>query len=234
MSLSHYQSLARLEARIGYEFQDKDLAVSALTHASFGDGRRKVKDNENLEFLGDRVLGLMTAQALYNIEGNDEGVMARQLNALVRKEACADVARDINLGDALRISSSENRQGGRDKVSILGDACEALIAAIYIDGGLEAAQKFYQDFWIERLEIVANDTNKDPKTELQEKASANGGYVPIYNMVERSGPDHRPRFIVEVSVETLGSARGTGRSKKDAERFAARHLLEKMKSEASA
>jgi ribonuclease-3 len=217
--------LAKLEKTIGYEFKDKELAVLSLTHSSYGDGRRAHKDNERLEFLGDRVLGLLTAERLYNICAGDEGSMAQRLNALVRKEACARVARQINLGEAMLISPSENRQGGRDKTSILGDACEALLAALYIDGGYDIARDFYDKFWGEAIIEVTQVSAKDPKTLLQEKAAAENVGVPVYTVAHRSGPDHRPLFVIEVSVEGVGAAQGTGKSKKNAERFAATHLL---------
>ncbi len=218
--------LATFEADIDYVFKDKTLAVKSLTHSSYGDGRKGSADNERLEFLGDRVLGLLTAEYLYAFSTSNEGSMARRLNALVRKEACARVARRANIGAYLLISPSEVRQGGRDKTSILGDACEAVLAAIYLDGGLEAAAKFYDKFWRDELSEVTKKSAKDPKTALQERASATGHSLPVYEVVERSGPDHRPLFVVEVRIEGVGAAQGTGKSKKDAERFAARHLME--------
>lgn len=226
MSAVETRKLTALERRIGYSFNDKALALLALTHASYGDGRRKREDNERLEFLGDRVLGLMTAHKLFEMTPGNEGTLARKLNALVRKETCAAIAVEIGLGEALMMSPSEERQGGRDKPSILGDSCEALIAALYIDGGMSAAWAFYNEFWVDEIEKVTQKSMKDPKTELQERASASGGGIPIYTVLERSGPDHRPLFVIEVSCEAIGSAQGTGKSKKTAERYAARHLLE--------
>ncbi len=218
--------LAGLEKDIDYQFKDKALAVKALTHSSYGDGRSKTANNERLEFLGDRVLGLLTAEKLFAFDNADEGSMARRLNALVRKETCARVARRVNLGAYLLISPSEVRQGGRDKTSILGDACEALLAALYLDGGLDAVSKFFDQFWREEIDTVMSKSTKDPKTDLQEKASADGYGLPEYSVLERSGPDHRPLFVIEVDVAGLGKAKGTGKSKKDAERYAAMHLLE--------
>jgi len=218
--------LVGLEKSINHEFKDKHIIEIALTHPSYGDGRVKGGNYERLEFLGDRVLGLLTAERLYARETSNEGSMARRLNALVRKEACARVARRVDLGAYLLMSPSEVRQGGRDKTSILGDACEALLAAIYIDGGLEAADRFFAEYWQDELENVFKKNNKDPKTELQEKASACGYGLPTYSVSERSGPDHRPLFVIEVDVPGLGTAKGTGKSKKDAERYAAQHLLE--------
>ncbi len=220
--------ISGLEAEIGYTFRDKPLLIKALTHSSYGDGRANRRDNERLEFLGDRVLGLLTAEYLFALDQKDEGSMARRLNALVRKEACARVARKIDLGTYLLISPSEVRQGGRDKTSILGDAMEALLAALYLDGGYETVSRFYNEFWQDELQAIMQKGTKDPKTALQERASAAGFGLPKYTVVERSGPDHRPLFVIEVSVEGLGAAQGTGKSKKDAERYAARHLMEKL------
>jgi len=223
---ARYPRLLKLETRLGYTFNDPDLLIRAMTHSSYGDGQRKTPDNERLEFLGDRVLGLLTAVALYDHSTEAEGTLARRLNALVRKETCAKVARQIGLGDALLISSAEDRQGGREKTSILGDACEALIAAIYLDGGYEDVKSFYDRFWLPLLAEVVKKSAKDPKTELQERAMASAQGLPKYEILERSGPDHRPLFVIEVSVAGIGSATGTGKSKRDAERFAATHLLE--------
>lgn len=221
-----YPRLATLEERLGYSFKDTSLLIRAMTHSSYGDGQRTSPDNERLEFLGDRVLGLLTAAALYDHSTEAEGTLARRLNALVRKETCAKVARDVGLGDALLLSTAEDRQGGREKTSILGDACEALIAAIYRDGGFLEAKRFYDTYWLPILEEVVKKSAKDPKTELQERAMASHHGLPNYDIIERSGPDHRPLFVIEVTVDGVGSARGTGKSKRDAERFAATHLLE--------
>ncbi len=220
------RKLSALQERMGYQFSDQNLLTSALTHSSYGDGQRKTENYERLEFLGDRVLGLLTANMLYHAHEEAEGSMARRLNALVRKETCARVSRSIGVGEALLISASEDKQGGRDKNSILGDACESLLGAIYLDGGMEPALAFYEAHWSDEIERVFAKSSKDPKTELQERASAAGGGAPIYSVLEQSGPDHRPLFVVEVNVENFGTAKGTGKSKKIAERYAALHLLE--------
>lgn len=219
------KEFAKLEARIGYVFADRDLLATALTHSSYGDGRRKEPDNERLEFLGDRVLGLLTAEMLYEESGASEGGMARKLNALVRKETCADIARDLNISAALLMSKSEEKQKGRDKTSILGDACESLMAAIYLDGGLEAARQFYRTHWHDRITKILQRSDKDPKTALQEKVSAAKIDPPVYELLSRSGPDHRPKFVVSVTVTGKRSGVGEGSSKKTAERMAASDLL---------
>lgn len=225
-----YKRIAALEQRIGHEFADRQLIQRALRHSSYGDGNSRQPNNERLEFLGDRVLGLLTAKALFDYSKEPEGTLARRLNALVRKEMCAKVARSVGLGDALFISASEERQGGREKVSILGDACEALIAAIYLDGGMEVVKAFYDRHWMPEFEKVVSKSAKDPKTKLQEDAMAKGHGLPSYSVVERSGPDHQPIFVVEVAVPGAGSARGQGKSKREAERYAAIHLMEEWTS----
>jgi ribonuclease-3 len=216
-----------LEARIGYVFTDRDLLERALTHASYGEGRKGHLNYERLEFLGDRVLGLMTAEVLFKtFDKADEGALAPRLNALVRKEACADVARQIDLGDALKMGRSEEKGGGRQKVSILGDACESLLAAIYLDGGRPAVQAFYDRFWGPKIEAQSAKP-REPKSALQEWAAKSGRGVPRYVLTERSGPDHRPVFTVEVTVSPLDPALGEGKSKQAAERAAAEALLER-------
>ncbi|MCG8440523.1 MAG: ribonuclease III [Caulobacterales bacterium] len=217
--------LSALEERIGYAFRDRELLARALTHASHGDGRKTARDYERLEFLGDRVLGLIIARRLFErFDDMDEGGLAPRLNALVRKEACARVARRIALGEAVRMSRSEEKAGGRDKESILGDACEALLAAIYLDGGLRRAQTFVTRFWAEEFAALKAKP-KDPKTKLQEWAQARRAPTPRYEVTGREGPDHRPRFEVEAVVEGLAPARGEGASRRAAERAAAAAFL---------
>jgi len=220
-------AVSELQSRIGYTFKDRSLIDRALTHASYGDGRKGVRSYERLEFLGDRVLGLMTAEALFRLFDNaKEGVLASRLNALVNKVACAEVAREAGLGEALKMGRSEDRGGGRDKTSILGDACEALIAALYLDGGRPAAQAFYDRFWGPRIEAL-RARPENPKSSLQEWAARTGRGVPRYQLTERSGPDHRPVFTVEVTVTPLEPAIGEGGSKQAAERAAATALLQR-------
>ncbi|MGF1462317.1 MAG: ribonuclease III [Maricaulaceae bacterium] len=210
-----------LQIRIGQRFADPDLLARALTHASWGEGRRASPHNERLEFLGDRVLGLLAAERLYREDPDaKEGDLARRLNSLVRKETCARAAQRAGLGEALRLSKSEVKTGGRDKPSILADACEAVIAALYLDGGLEAARGFFERFWAEEFAQEAVG-KKDPKTRLQEWAQARGLEPPRYAVLARSGPDHAPVFVIGVSVEGFASAQGEGGAKQDAERAAA-------------
>lgn len=219
--------ISALEERIGHQFQSRDLIERALTHGSWGDGRRKVRDNQRLEFLGDRVLGLIAARKVFESYTDDEGGLAVRYNALVRKEACARAAERAGIGDAMRMSRSTETGGGRESVSILGDACEAVIAALYLDAGYEAAEVFFERFWAEELPAAdgARGKSSDPKTRLQEWAHAQFGANPQYRSIERSGPDHRPVFVVEVTVGDLPPERGEGGSKRTAERSAAKALL---------
>ncbi|TNE37239.1 MAG: ribonuclease III [Alphaproteobacteria bacterium] len=221
-------SLAKLAEEIGYRFQDLKLFELALTHSS----ATPDVDNERLEFLGDRVLGLVIADKLIvHYPDAAEGGLARRLNALVRKETCADVARQVGLGGALIMDDAEARSGGREKNAILGDACEALIAAIYLDGGFEAAADFITRYWRDRIDAV-EVVARDPKTALQEWAHKTHSLTPSYEVLERSGPDHAPHFRVAVRVGMLDLEVGEGPSKRKAEQAAARALLSREGAEA--
>lgn len=223
--------IARFQERIGYRFADAGLIELALTHASHGDGRRREGSNERLEFLGDRVLGLMAAERLYAAFGAlDEGGLAHRLNALVNKTACARAARACDLGEALRLSPAEERLGGREKTSILGDACEAVIGALYLDGGLEAAQGFFTRYWGDQIAGLTARP-KDAKSQLQEWAARLGRPAPVYETVGRSGPDHRPVFTVRVAVSGLEPASGEGASKQSAQSAAAAALLQRERAD---
>ena len=215
--------------RLGYRFKDRELLVLALTHSSYGNGKKTERNNERLEFLGDRVLGLLTADRLFHDSNDVEGKLARRLNALVRKETCADIARTLDFADVLRVSKSEEKQKGRDKTSILGDACEAVLAAIYLDGGIVSAQAFYDTHWKSRIATVVGSNTKDPKTDLQEQAVRRGFAQPEYQVISRKGPDHRPHFVVEVTIKGFGAEIGEGPSKKEAERASAGALLAKIR-----
>jgi ribonuclease-3 len=221
-------AIEALEQRLGYVFQDRKLLERALTHASVGDGAAKPGlDNERLEFLGDRVLGLLTAERLIKIDpAASEGDLAPRLNVLVNRKTCARVARAIALGPALRLSGAETRTGGRDKDSILGNACEALIAALYQDAGLEETRRIFLDIWSGEFEALSAPRPKDPKTRLQEWAQGRGRPVPVYTVVQREGPEHAPVFTVEVTVEGQGCAQGQGSSRQMAEKSAALALMD--------
>lgn len=218
------RDLAPLQDAVGWRFENIELLERALTHASAATRARP--DNERLEFLGDRVLGLLTAEALCERRPNaDEGELAPRFNALVRKETCADVAEAIDLGPLLRLSKSEASTGGRRKQAVLGDAVEALIAAIYLDGGIDAARRSYLKLWGPRLDDQPATAPIDAKTALQEWAQARGEPVPRYALVDRSGPDHAPVFTVSVAIADGRSATAEGPSKRAAEQSAAGALL---------
>lgn len=216
-----------LEKRIGYRFADLGLLEAALTHPSAiaGKGARGKVSYQRLEFLGDRVLGLVVADMLFTAFAEaDEGELARRLTALVRNESCADVARSLELGEVIRLGEGEEQSGGRNKAAILGDVCEAVIGAIHMDGGLEPARTFVERFWKPRM-LDNTAPLRDAKTTLQEWSQGQGRETPSYAIVGRSGPDHAPRFDVEVAVEEMSPALGTGRTKREAEQRAATAFL---------
>lgn len=212
--------------RIGHQFARPELLVRALTHASISSPTRS--DNQRLEFLGDRVLGLVMATALLEDDKSaSEGQLAPRFNAMVRKEACADVAREIDLGEVLKLGRSEMMSGGRRKLALLGDAMEAVIAAVYKDAGFEAAQAMILRLWASRINDVEVDA-RDPKTSLQELVQAKGEKPPAYVLVSRTGPDHQPVFTISVRLEDGAEAQATAGSKRQAEQAAATALLSKL------
>jgi ribonuclease-3 len=216
---------APLEKALGYKFKDKELLRRALTHASVRAGTHQ-GDNERLEFLGDRVLGLVMAEAIWRDDGDaNEGALARRYNSLVRRETCAIVARAINLGGYLFLSEAEAQNGGREKDTILSDAIEAVLGAIFIDGGFERARSVVTALWAEPFEGGVSMT-RDPKSALQEWAQGNGLPLPRYKEQSRSGPDHAPEFVYEVRVKGLEPVEGRGASKRLAEQDAAQAMLE--------
>ncbi len=215
------RAIAGAEARLGHGFARPELLVEALTHPSMAAGAH----NQRLEFLGDRVLGLVIAEALLAQDtAAQEGDIAPRLNALVRKETCAEVAAALDLGSALRMGRSEMLTGGRRKTALLGDAMEAVIAAVYLDGGLEAARALILRAWGERIAAV-QAVGRDPKTALQEWAQARGLPPPAYLDLDRQGPDHAPVFSVEARLEDGRSAEGRAASKRAAQQAAAEALL---------
>ncbi|NGM45696.1 ribonuclease III [Rhodobacter sp. SGA-6-6] len=218
--------LLAFQARIGHEFRRPELLLRAVTHASIGSATRP--DNQRLEFLGDRVLGLTMAEALLAADkAATEGQLAPRFNALVRKETCAEVAREVALGDVLKLGRSEMLSGGRRKEALLGDAMEAVIAAVHLDAGFEAARALVLRLWGARIGTVEADA-RDPKTALQEWAQARGMPPPAYAETGRKGPDHQPVFTVLVSLASGEAAEAAAGSKRAAEQAAARALLERM------
>lgn len=215
--------LAALESALGHRFADQALLRLALTHASAGASR--LNDNQRLEFLGDRVLGLAMAELLYKrFPEEDEGALARRHAALVRQDALAEVARGIDLGRYLHLAGGEAEGRGREASGALADACEALIAALYLDGGLDPARAFVVASW-EKLIAADLEPPRDAKTALQEWAQGRGEPLPRYSIVSRDGPDHQPMFTVTVAVKDGRQATATGASKRAAEQAAAAGLL---------
>jgi len=217
------EAIHSFEQRLGYQFSNVNLLSEALTHSSFASETRK--DNQRLEFLGDRVLGLVMAEALLELDQSaPEGALAPRFNALVRKEACAEVARQIDLGGVIKIGRSEMLSGGRRKDALLGDGMEAVIAGIYKDGGFEVAKKIIIKLWGDRIKNVKGDA-RDAKTMLQEWAQARGQNPPKYEVISRSGPDHAPDFLVKVLLDSGQTADASAGSKRLAEQVAASSLL---------
>lgn len=220
------RELADFCKRLGHDFAQPELITRALTHSSLSSATRP--DNQRLEFLGDRVLGLVMAEAVLNHDPEArEGQLAPRFNALVRKETCADVAREIDLGTVLRLGKSEMSTGGRRKTALLGDAMEAVIAAVYMDAGFEAARAVVLRLWGTRVAGVAEDA-RDAKTALQEWAQARGMAPPVYAELSRSGPDHAPVFRVSATLSDGTTVEAEGRVKRQAEQAAARALLDRL------
>jgi ribonuclease-3 len=218
--------LQAFQARIGHDFRRPELLLRAVTHSSIATPARP--DNQRLEFLGDRVLGLVMAEALLAADkGASEGQLAPRFNALVRKEACAAVAREVDLGEVLKLGRSEMMSGGRRKEALLADAMEAVIAAVHLDAGFDAAKSLVLRLWGGRIGSVEADA-RDAKTALQEWAQGRGLPPPAYAELGREGPDHQPRFTVEVRLATGEAEVAEAGSKRQAEQAAARALLARM------
>ncbi|MDX8354065.1 ribonuclease III [Cognatiyoonia sp. IB215182] len=218
--------LSAFSDRLGYRFARPDLLVRAVTHSSITSPHRD--DNQRQEFLGDRVLGLVMAEALLDADPNaPEGLLAPRYNALVRRETCADVARQIDLGAVLKLGRSEMKSGGRRKEALLADAMEAVIAAIYQDAGFDTARKVVLKLWGKRIHNVADDA-RDAKTALQEWAQARGEVPPQYVEIARTGPDHQPMFTIEVRLASGPTEQASAGSKRQAEQAAADAMLKKV------
>jgi ribonuclease III len=218
-------ALQDLSARIGHDFADPAWLKLALTHASARAGLKPDQDNERLEFLGDRVLGLAVAELLaHTFPKAREGELARWFNQLVRAETCAEVAQQWGLGDFILMSGGEAGSGGRRKKTILANACEAVLGAVFADAGYDAAKEVVRRFWepqFATLELAAPDA----KSLLQEWAQGRGLPLPRYSEVGREGPDHAPRFTAEVQIEGVAPQRGHGANKREAEQAAALAVL---------
>jgi ribonuclease-3 len=218
--------ISALEARLGHEFADAGLAERALTHVSAPHAGRG-ESYQRLEFLGDRVLGLVVSEMLYETYPHaSEGDLSVRLARLVRRESCAEVAQAWDIGPFIVLGAGEARAGGRKKGAILGDVCEALIGAVFLDGGFEAARALVRRAWEARMRADAAPI-QDAKTAVQEWAQARGLATPVYVEVERSGPAHLPRFVMEVRLEGYAPEAGEASSKRAAEQAAARAFLDK-------
>ncbi|WP_029003174.1 ribonuclease III [Azorhizobium doebereinerae] len=222
----HAPDLTALEARIGHRFADQDMLALALTHISAVKGAGpRVRSYQRLEFLGDHVLGSVVSHMLYATFPNaEEGELSRRLAELVREEACAEVAQDMGLGDHLRLGPGESQSGARQRRAILADVAEAVVAAVYLDGGYTAASGVVERFWRSRLEAPRRPL-RDPKTVLQEWAQGRGLPPPAYRDVARTGPDHAPSFRVAVELPGLAAAEADGNSKQAAQKAAASAFL---------
>jgi ribonuclease-3 len=217
-----------IEERIGHKFADANLLVTAMTHVSaLKPSRKRGESYQRLEFLGDHVLGLIVSDMLYRSFPNaDEGEMSKRLADLVRKESCADVAKSLGLADDIKLGAVGAGAGARLRKSVLGDICEAVIGAVYLDGGFQAASEFVERNWTERMKKPRQPL-RDPKTVLQEWAQGKGLPTPVYREVERTGPHHDPQFRVAVDLPGLAPAEGVGGSKRAAEKVAASVMIER-------
>jgi len=226
-------AVAELVYRLGYTFKDLALLERALTHSSVGEGvlpqtHKAPRDNERMEFLGDRVLGLLVAARLHqDYPEADEGQLSSRLHGLVDRQACARVGASLGIGEALRLSPGESKSGGRRKEGLMADAVEAVLAAVFIDGGLEAARSVFDRAWAEELGRKPDRAVANPKSVLQEWAQGQGRALPSYRIVSRSGSDHAPTFRVETHIEGLEPISAEGRSRQEAEKAAATAMLKR-------
>ncbi|MFN3075628.1 MAG: ribonuclease III [Alphaproteobacteria bacterium] len=221
--------LSALFSILGYRFRSPELLRQVLVHpsAAVTTGAVRVTVYERLEFLGDRVLGLIIADMLLTrFPGEKEGGLARRHASLVCREALAEIAREIDLGAYLILSKGEGDGGGRDNPTTLADACEAVIGAMFSDGGLAAAEAFVRPRWTVLMERESAAPPKDAKTALQEWAQGLGRPLPVYQVLSCEGPPHEPIFLVELRVEQEAPVRASGPSRRAAEQAAARILME--------
>jgi ribonuclease-3 len=218
-------ALRQLSVRLGYAFKDESLLALALTHASARPAPKPNEDNERLEFLGDRVLGLSVAELLTeHFPDASEGELARRYNQLVRAETLAEVAQQLELGKVILMSGGEADSGGRAKKTILANACEAVLGAIFTDGGYKAARKVVEQLWAPEIGSFA-EAPPDAKSVLQEWAQGRRLPLPRYIEISREGPDHAPYFTSEVQIDGIAPERGHGASKRAAEQEAALAML---------
>lgn len=228
------EAVAALARKLGHDFRDPSLLEQALTHASVGEGAehdargRPFLDNQRMEFLGDRVLGLLVADRLMReFPKANEGEMSSMLHSLVDKAACARAAEALGVGDAMRLSPGEAKQGGRRREGVLGDAMEAILAAVWLDGGIDAARTVFERAWAAELSAPPRKSVANPKSALQEWALGQGRALPTYRIVQRTGSDHAPTFTVEVTVQGVEPLTAQGRSRQEAEKAAAAAMLKR-------
>lgn len=228
------EAVRALTQALGHAFRDPSLLERALTHPSVGEGAahdavgRPILDNQRLEFFGDRVLGLLVAECLMrDYPQANEGEMSSRLHGLVDKAACARVAEAAGVGPALRMSPGESKQGGRRRDGILADAVEAILAAVYFDGGIDAARAVFERLWKAELANPSSRSLSNPKSALQEWSLKVGRGLPAYRVVERTGSDHAPTFRVEVTISGTDTLTAEGRSRQEAEKAAALALMQR-------
>lgn len=221
--------MTALEEKLGYEFQDRRLLENALTHSSCAnESRGRLSSNERLEFLGDSILGMVVAEHLYrNHPDLPEGDLTRTRAALVCEESLVEVAKELSLGEYLHLGKGEEAGGGRRRPSIQADAVEAVLAAVYLDGGIGSARKIIQRYILCR-EIEGLTRPRDYKTALQELVQRESGQVLKYRLTGSEGPDHDKRFFVEVDLNGTAIGSGKGHSKKEAEQMAAKSAIQHL------
>ncbi len=218
-----------LMARLGYTFRDPALLTQALTHSSYAnEGREPKQSNERLEFLGDSVLGMIAAQYLFTNDQSREGELTKLRASIVCEQALSSYSRQLGVGDCLLLGRGERMNGGKERPSILADAFEAILAAIYLDGGMEAAKAFVLPFLTAEIAAQRRRHFKDYKTQLQEIVQQTPEEKLVYVPVGENGPDHNKRFFVEVHLNSNVIGKGVGKSKKEAEQLAAKEALSLM------
>ena len=219
--------MEELQQRLEYAFRDRSYLETALTHSSYANERQGVHSNERLEFLGDSVLGFCAAKTICRLYPEmPEGEMTRLRAELVCEASLYQVAAALGLGKCLRLGRNEECNGGRQRVSILADCVEAIIAAIYLDGGLEPAERFIENRILRDVRAGRRPVRTDYKTQLQELLQREGGAAPVYSVIGESGPDHNKSFVARVLLHDGAYADGTGKSKKEAEQSAAKAALQ--------
>lgn len=223
-------NICKFEENIDYKFNNKEYILEALTHSSYSNENKRYNFNERLEFLGDSVLSIVVSDYLFKNEKDlPEGELTKLRASIVCEESLSEVANDIKLGDFMLLGKGEEATGGRERISILADAFEAIIAAIYLDGSIEEARRFI----LTKMEDIISDARRgkifrDYKTHLQEVLQGKGENNIWYKLIDEKGPDHNKRFIMEVGINKDVLGIGEGKSKKEAEQFAARVALDKI------